>query len=138
MSFSFILYYIMLPHCLYLVLNTQETSHFYWQGFHNLKKYIYKLKLKYKREKKIPRALSELPANWPDSEKARGIFFYLYTLILIYLFKYETIVSRNGLSLGYSERDTSSVTWWYSFRNYLNSWLWQAKLPYVLGAVVSR
>ena len=24
--------------------------------------------------------------------------------------KYETIVSRNGLSLGYSERDTSSVT----------------------------
>ena len=26
-----------------------------------------------------------------------------------YFFKYETIVSRNGLSLGYSERDTSSV-----------------------------
>ena len=36
-------------HCLYLVLYTQETSHFYWQWFHILKN---KLKLKYKREKK--------------------------------------------------------------------------------------
>ena len=30
-------------------------------------------------------------------------------VILIYIFKYETIVSRNGLSLGYSERDKGSV-----------------------------
>ena len=42
-----------------------------------------------------------------NSEGAHGIFFS--TLIFIYFFKYETIVSRNGLSLGYSERDTSSV-----------------------------
>ena len=33
----------------------------------------------------------------------------MYILILIYFLKYETIVSRNGLSLGYSEQDTSSV-----------------------------
>ena len=36
-----------------------------------------------------------------------GFFFLFY--ILIYFLKYETIVSRNGLSLGYSEQDTSSV-----------------------------
>ena len=36
-----------------------------------------------------------------------GFFFLFY--ILIYFFKYETIASRNSLSLGYSERDTSSV-----------------------------
>ena len=30
--------------------------------------------------------------------------------MFIYFFKYQTIVSRNGLSFGYSERDTSSVT----------------------------
>ena len=75
-------------HCFYLLLNTQETSHFYRQWFHILKN---KLELKYKREKKIPRALSELPANGPgrfsqkrlvrpgqlagNSERARGIFF---------------------------------------------------------------
>ena len=35
--------------------------------------------------------------------------FLFYILIFIYFFKYETIVSRNGLSLGYSERDISSV-----------------------------
>ena len=44
-----------------------------------------------------------------NSERARGIFFLFYILISIYSFKYETIVSRNGMSLGYSERDTSSV-----------------------------
>ena len=38
-----------------------------------------------------------------------GFFFLSYTLIFIYLFKYETMFSRNGLSLEYSERDTSSV-----------------------------
>ena len=42
-----------------------------------------------------------------NSERAGGIF---YILILINFFKYETIVSRNGLSLGYSEKDTISVT----------------------------
>ena len=44
-----------------------------------------------------------------NSENARGIFFLFYILISIYSFKYETIVSRNGMSLGYSERDTCSV-----------------------------
>ena len=34
----------------------------------------------------------------------------VYILILINFFKYETIVSRNGLSLGCLEQDTSSVT----------------------------
>ena len=38
-----------------------------------------------------------------------GFQFLFYFYIFIYFFKYETIVSRNGLSLGYSERDTSSV-----------------------------
>ena len=28
--------YGLFSHCLYLVLNTQETSHFYWQYFHTL------------------------------------------------------------------------------------------------------
>ena len=34
--------------------------------------------------------------------------FFLLFCILISFLKYETIVSRNGLSLGYSEGDTSS------------------------------
>ena len=38
-----------------------------------------------------------------------GFLFLFSLLISIYIFKYETIVGRNGLSLGYSERDTSSV-----------------------------
>ena len=39
-----------------------------------------------------------------------SIFYFLFSiLIFVYFFKYETIVSRNGLSLGYSERDTSNV-----------------------------
>ena len=45
-----------------------------------------------------------------------GFYFLFYTLIFIYFFKYETIVSRNGLSLGYSERETSSVQSQSSFR----------------------
>ena len=65
--------------------------------------YIKKDKLnKYIREKKSPRSLSELPSNWPGWFSPIHFNFYL-------LFKYETIVNRNGLSLGYSERDTSSV-----------------------------
>ena len=40
-----------------------------------------------------------------NSERARGISFSLLILIL----KYETIVSTNGVSLWYSERDTSSM-----------------------------
>ena len=44
------------------------------------------------------------------------IFFFSFIFIFIFsfsfiFFKYETIVSRNGLSLGYSERDISSVNW---------------------------
>ena len=46
-----------------------------------------------------------------NSERARGIFSLFYNLIFILFFKYETIVSRYGWSLGYSERDTSSVTY---------------------------
>ena len=58
--------------------------------------------------KKNPQSLSELPANWP--ERALWILFFLfYTLFFIHFLKYETIVSRNGLSLWYSEQDTSSV-----------------------------
>ena len=50
------------PHCLYLILNTQETSHFYWNQFwdktddENICHWNYF---------QIPWALSELPANWP-------------------------------------------------------------------------
>ena len=50
------------PHCLYLVLNTQETSHFYWHQFwhkndnENICHWNYF---------QLPRALSELAANWP-------------------------------------------------------------------------
>ena len=109
-----------LTHCLYLVLNTQETIHFYWQWFHILKN---ELKLTEKREKDPTRPFrvtcwlarliqpkrlvrpGQLAAN---SERACGIFFSL--LILIYFFEHETIGSRNDLSLRYSERDTSSVT----------------------------
>ena len=45
-----------------------------------------------------------------NSERARWFLFLFYILIYIYFFKYETIVSRNGLSLGYSEQDTGSVS----------------------------
>ena len=38
-----------------------------------------------------------------------GFHFLFYILIFIYFFKYETIVSRNGLSLWCSEPHTSSV-----------------------------
>ena len=46
-----------------------------------------------------------------NSERARGILFLFSLLIFISFFKYETIVSRNGLSLGYLEQDTCSVKW---------------------------
>jgi hypothetical protein len=55
-------------------------------------------KIKHKREKRLVRP-GQLLGN---SERPCGIFFSL-------LKKYETIVSRNGLSLGYLEQDTSSV-----------------------------
>ena len=38
-----------------------------------------------------------------------GFFSLFDVLIFIYSLKYETIVSKNGLSLGYSKRDTCSV-----------------------------
>ena len=44
-----------------------------------------------------------------NSERACGILFLFSLLISFYFLEYETIVSRNDLSLGYSERDKSSV-----------------------------
>ena len=67
---------------------------------------------------KVPLAPSKCLSKWIKVDKwdyfqngSQDFFFsFLFSLlILIYFFKYETIVSRNGLSLGYSERDTSSV-----------------------------
>ena len=39
-----------------------------------------------------------------------GFAFLFYFLFFIYFFKYETIVSRNGLSLECLEQDTSTVS----------------------------
>ena len=71
---------------------------------------------KYKREKKSQEPFqSYLLTGQADLAKKvtlkglMGFFFLFSLLIIIYFFKYETIVSRNGLSLGYSEQDTSSV-----------------------------
>ena len=47
--------------------------------------------------------------DMPDRITSLGVFFLFSLLIFIYLLKCETIVSRNGLWLGYSQRDTSSV-----------------------------
>ena len=62
--------------CLYLVLNTQETSHYYWHQFWD----------KNDGEKwchwnyfQIPRALSELPANWPGLTSLFGWIHGLQT-----------------------------------------------------------
>jgi hypothetical protein len=52
----------------------------------------------------IPRALSELPANWPGRFSQKGWLGQLAGN------SERAGVSRNGLSLGYSERDTSTVT----------------------------
>ena len=78
-------------HCFYLVLNMQEKSHFYW----------YQIWDKNNGENichwncfQIPWALSELPVNVARPNQP----FYL-----------KTGDSRNGLFLGYSEWDTSSV-----------------------------
>ena len=35
---------------------------------------------------------------------------FIFSFIFSFFLKYETIVSRNGLSIGYSEQDTSSVS----------------------------
>ena len=62
-------YIMYITHCLYLVLNTQETSHFYWHQFwdknddENICHWNYF---------QIPRALSELPANWPGRFSQKG------------------------------------------------------------------
>ena len=48
--------------CLYLILNTQETSHFYWHQFWDKNDGENICRLNCFR---FPRALSELPANWP-------------------------------------------------------------------------
>ena len=98
------IYVYLCTHCLYFVLNTQETSHFYWQWFHTWKN---KWKLKHKRENEFPQAL---PDNWPGWKGSWDfIISYLFVSIFIYFLKYESIVIRNGLSLGRSEQDTSSV-----------------------------
>ena len=58
-------------HCLYLVLNTQETSHFYWHQFwdkndgENICHWNYF---------QIPWALSELPVNWSGLTSLFGWF----------------------------------------------------------------
>ena len=107
-------------HCLYLVLNTQETSLFYWrQQFwdNNDNKNIC-----HWNHFQIPRALSELPANWAwsgqFSQKAwlglaagtlKGLMGFENNFNGIYFHRLKTGVSRNGLSPGYSDRDTSSV-----------------------------
>ena len=44
-----------------------------------------------------------------NSERALGISFFLLYLNFNLFFKYETIVSRNDLSLGYSEGEASCV-----------------------------
>ena len=71
--------------------------------------YQKKYKSKYKKEKKITQARPVQPKRLvrpgqlaANSERARGLFFSLL-YFFFYFFKYETIVSRNGLSLGYSE-----------------------------------
>ena len=66
--------------CLYLVLNTQEASHFYWHQFwgKNDRENIY-----YWNYFQIPRVLSELPANWPDLTRNLIFSFLFYILIFI-------------------------------------------------------
>ena len=49
-------------HCLYLDLNNQETSHFYWHQFWDRNDCESICHWNYFQ---IPRALSELPAEWP-------------------------------------------------------------------------
>ena len=82
------------------------------------------MKIEILKGKKIPQALSELPANWPGLTSLFGLIgltglqvtlkglvgFFSLLYFFIYFFEYEIIVSRNGLSLGYSERYTSSVS----------------------------
>ena len=66
-------------------------------------------RLKYKRNL-IPRVpiQSKMLVRPGNSEKTCGIFF-LFALLILVFWKYETIVSINGLSLGYSEQGTCSV-----------------------------
>ena len=97
----------------------QANSTEYWQWFHTLKKKKKRDK-RQKTKKKNSTALSELPANSPGrfSQKGQlglasflkeliGFFSRLYCNSYYFLKKYETIVSRNGLFLRYSEQDIS-------------------------------
>ena len=57
------------PQCLYLDLNNQETSHFYWRQFwdkNNGEKWCHWNYFQ------IPRALLELTANWPGRFSQKG------------------------------------------------------------------
>ena len=82
------------------------------------------------KRKKIPPALSELPAIWPGrfsqngwlglaswQVTLKGLVGYFFSFMFIFLSKYETIASRNSLSLGYSEQDISSVVLYQSTMN---------------------
>ena len=67
-----LLYTVVGTQWLYLILNNQETSHFYWHQFWH----------KNDGEKwchwnyfQIPRALSELPANWPGRFSQKGRYY---------------------------------------------------------------
>ena len=69
----------------------------------------------------IPRALSELPAKWPGLTSLFGWIGFENNFngtTFHHHFCLKTGVSRNGLSLAYSERDTSTV-----LREYCLSWL---------------
>ena len=56
-------------HCLYLILNTHEKSHFYWHQFWDKNDVENICHWNYFQ---IPRALSELPANWPGLTRLFG------------------------------------------------------------------
>ena len=60
--------------------------------------------------KKIPQALSELPANWPGLTSLFGLVMYFCLSFLFYFdWNMKPIASSNGLFPEYSERGTSSV-----------------------------
>ena len=70
LGFEFLSDYLKVKtHCLYLVLNTKKTSHFYWRQFwdKNDGKHI-----GHWNYFQIPRALSELPANSPGWFSQKG------------------------------------------------------------------
>ena len=67
-----------------------------------------KLQLQYKKEKKSHEPFQSYLLTGQAQQAIWAESLYIF-------FKYETIVSRNGLSLGYSEQDTSSVCYACAF-----------------------